>query len=314
MLCELAHSFPPRVAELLERDRKLTRNFREETVTDLLMMSMVGLESFGIRVDFPDEPTTGADMEWIYAAPLEMNGGRYLRLLLQAKRAQHAQLKSGGYWFYQHLDHGVPPGSQAQTLVGHAASTPSGMATLPLYIFYHPRSATALADSKLPAVDGVNVVFADLVAPVVKGGCKKKDKKVDRWRNHFLPLSDLLCWPVAFTAPPPPAAPGVTRFIIGGAEVELPLLTGGFHPDIVAHRFNDRRARAKLRATAELPERPPIEAAEGIPDDIRRAIDGKMTTEDRQSLTRPRVTLTTRLRRESPDFKAIDALIRQAGN
>jgi hypothetical protein len=112
MLCQLAHSFPPRIADLLERDRGLTRNFREETVTDLLMASLVGLEALGIRVDFPDEPTTGGDMDWIYVAPLEINGGCYLRLLLQAKRAQFAQLKNGGYWYYHHLDHGKPAGHQ----------------------------------------------------------------------------------------------------------------------------------------------------------------------------------------------------------
>ena len=93
MLCELAHNFPLRIAELLERDRGLTRNFREETVTDLLMASLVGLEAFGVRVQFPDEPTTGGDMDWIYAAPLEINGGSYLRLILQAKRA-HVKLKA----------------------------------------------------------------------------------------------------------------------------------------------------------------------------------------------------------------------------
>lgn len=125
MLCELAHSFPPRVAELLERDRGLKRNFREESITDVLMASLVGLEPFGIRVDFPDEPTTGGDMEWIFVAPLELNGGRYLRLILQAKRAQFAKLKVGGYWYYHHLDHGTPAGHQAQTLVGHSASAAS---------------------------------------------------------------------------------------------------------------------------------------------------------------------------------------------
>src|SRR5947208_9647550 len=116
MLCALAHSFPPLIAQLLERDRRLTRNFREETVTDLLMAGLLGLKPFGVTVDFPDEPTTGGDMEWIYAAPHEINGGRYLRVMLQAKRAQSVKLKKGEYWYYQHLDHGNPPGQQAQTL------------------------------------------------------------------------------------------------------------------------------------------------------------------------------------------------------
>lgn len=316
MLCELAHSFPPRIAELLERDRKLTRNFREETVTDLLMASMVGLESFGIRVDFPDEPTTGGDMDWIYAAPLEINNGRYLRLILQAKRAQYARLKASGYWFYQHLDHGSPAGSQAQTLVGHAASSPGGMATLPLYILYHPASATTRATSKLPAIEGVNLVFADLVAPIVNGGCKRKDKKIERWRRHFLPLSDILCWPIAVEAQPPSTPPDATRFVIGGGAATLPLLSGGFHPDIVARRLNERRSSTGAsRATGdtESPSAVTVEPAEDIPEDIRRAIAGNVTVKDRKQLKRPRVILTTRITRTSPEFQATDTLSRERG-
>ena len=61
----------------------------------MLMASLIGLQSLGITVDFPDEVTTGGDMEWVFAAPLEVKGGRYLKLILQAKRAQLAKLKKG---------------------------------------------------------------------------------------------------------------------------------------------------------------------------------------------------------------------------
>jgi hypothetical protein len=60
------------------------------------MASLVGMEALGIRVDFPDETKTGGDMEWVFAAPLEVKGGRYLRLILQAKRPQYVKLKRGG--------------------------------------------------------------------------------------------------------------------------------------------------------------------------------------------------------------------------
>lgn len=99
-------------------------------------------------------------MDWIYAAPLEINGGRYLRLILQAKRATFAKLKSGGYWYYQHLDHGTPGGQQAQTLTAHASSSPGGMSTLPLYILYHPTSALEPVARSRPAIEGVNLIFA----------------------------------------------------------------------------------------------------------------------------------------------------------
>jgi hypothetical protein len=211
MLCELAHNFPLHVASLLERDRGLTRNFREKTVTDLLMASLVGLEGFGVRVQFPFEPTTG-DMGWIYVAPLDINGGTYLRLILQAKRAQYAARKSGGYWLYKNLDH--DNGRQAQTLMGYAATSPDGLATLPLYIFYHPTSALSPAVQSQPAVDGINIVFASKVAPVVKGGCRLAKKRLSNWRNDFMPLSDLLCWPAAVEAPAPLLA-DATEFLTG---------------------------------------------------------------------------------------------------
>lgn len=81
MLCEFANRFPRDLAILLERDRDLTRNFREETATDLLMMGLRPLQPLGVRVDFPDEVVTGADMDWIYVAPHDFGGGSYPRRL-----------------------------------------------------------------------------------------------------------------------------------------------------------------------------------------------------------------------------------------
>lgn len=312
MLCELAHNFPPRIAALLERDRGLTRNFREETVTDLLMASLVGLEAFGVRVQFPDEPTTGGDMDWIYAAPLEINGGSYLRLILQAKRAQYAQLKNGGYWFYQHLDH--ENGQQARTLTGYAATPPDGMTTLPLYIFYHPASALAPPANSQPAIEGINLVFASKIAPAVRGGCGRDRKRVRYWRNEFFPLSDLLCWP-AITDLPATPSPDATEYLVGPNIAFLRTVTGGYHPDLVARRLRERRARSPVLGGSgvDAPEPPPIEPSEGIPDDVRRAIDGRDTVEDRKRLERPRAILSSRLTRESSGFRVADEQTRPRG-
>lgn len=309
MLCELAHSFPPRIAGLLERDRGLKRNFREETVTDLLMASLVGMEAFGIRVDFPDEPTTGGDMEWIYAAPREINGGRYLRLILQAKRAQFTK-SSAGYWYYQHLDHGTPSGQQAQTLVGHAATSPEGKATLPLYILYHPTSALAPAAATRPAIEGINLIFAHHVAPVVLGGCKRVKKRVDYWRDQFMPLSDILCWPALVTALRVTAAPGApddTQFMVGPSQTIRPTLTGGFHPDLVARRFIHRQEQIGRDPEVELLK---IEPNDGIPSTIQRALSGQITPTDRKHLKRPRAILSTSLVRTDPEFERASELSR----
>jgi hypothetical protein len=310
MLCELAHSFPPRIAELLERDLGLKRNFREETVTDLLMASLVGLEAYGIRVDFPHEPTTGGDMDWIFVAPLEINGGRYLRLILQAKRAQFAKLKAGGYWFYHHLDHGTPAGQQAQTLINHCTTAPASMATIPLYIFYHPTSALAPASRKGPAIEGINLVFAHHVAPVVIGGCKKPQKKVDYWRDRFMPLSDILCWPADVTASGDLTGPNTTQFMIGQSRAVFPMVTGAFHPDLVARRLVDRQTKIGLSVAQDAAVERIVEPADGIPPPIRRAIEGQVTLADRKELKRPRVILTTRLIRTDPRFARADELSR----
>jgi hypothetical protein len=76
--------------------------------------------------------------------------------MIQAKRAKEQRLKDGSsYWYYDHLDHGAPKGSQAKTLVEHAATSPDGMETLPLYMFYHPQSALQPAMGYRPAIEGV---------------------------------------------------------------------------------------------------------------------------------------------------------------
>jgi hypothetical protein len=297
MLCEFAKGFPRHVANFLERDRGLTRNFREESVTDLLMAGLVGLEPFGVKVVFPFEPTTGADMDWVFVAPLEVNGGSYLRLRLQAKRAQHCHSVKSPYWYYHHLDHGKPPGMQAQTLVSSSATSPGGQSTLPLYIFYHPKSALAPKSKTLPAIDGINVVFASAVAKVVKGGCKRKEKKIECWRKHFMPLSDLLCWHFVASAPPPPPSPDMTAFAIGDDRIPIPPLSGTFHPEIVLERLMSRANRQNTAFDHSVNE--------GIPDDVGRFLAASPSDSDRKTLERPLVLLTTSLTRESPGFPGL---------
>lgn len=68
----------------LERSRPLRRRFRAETVTDLGMRGLITAGEWLIIVGFPDEPATGADMEWISANP---NDGKILRILLPEPRS-----------------------------------------------------------------------------------------------------------------------------------------------------------------------------------------------------------------------------------
>ncbi len=224
LLCRFGHHFPQLASRILERERGKTRNFREETITDLLMAGLVPFEPLQIKTDFPvNEAATGEDMDWEFVDEHAPDGRRYLKLHIQAKRAHHSKTKKP-YWPYRSLDHAVSPPSPTGT-----SKPPKGMAKsapqygnqhkilldeaarlgncVPLYMFYHPKSALDLASKLLPAVEGVNWMFADLIP--VKVSTKAwpiSDKKLEKWRKHFQPLHRLLCFghgikPITVTRP-----------------------------------------------------------------------------------------------------------------
>ncbi len=121
-----------------------------------------------------------------------------------------------------------------------------------------------------------------------------------------MPLSDVLCWPSVAGARRSPGSPDITQFMVGSGLEVLPELTGGFHPDIVA------RTSASGSDRCQFPRRLTCacyrsEPANGIPSDIRRAIDGDVTMKDRRKLKRPRVILSTRLRREDSEFSRVES-------
>ncbi|MGE5563620.1 MAG: DUF6615 family protein [Bacillota bacterium] len=130
-LCGFADEFPRRVAEFLERENELSRNFREETITDLWAGAMLVTGRSSVSVDFPNEQSTGADLElWFVSRRLD----RSLSFVIQAKRAwcNHKRTPHGhplrqcatrrlDRHSFRHLDHpggkGKPRGSQARNLV-----------------------------------------------------------------------------------------------------------------------------------------------------------------------------------------------------
>ena len=139
---------------------------------------------------------------------------------------------------------------RTQILVNYAATSPDGMATLPLYMFYHPQSALQGAARALPAIEGINIRLARDVVGTVAGGCKRKEKKVSRWRAGFMSLSDLLCWPVVnLPAPPSPTADPATEFLlpggIPGAQLSVNRLPSG--PSRRAHQSDPRRGSPRRR-------------------------------------------------------------------
>lgn len=214
LLCTFAHRFPHLAAEILDRDQHKRRNFREETITDILMAGLVPFEPLGIRTDFPaNESITGEDMDWEFVNEQATDGRRYLRLHIQAKRAISNNGKNP-YWFYRELDHALLPpvtmatggapgasasppptklyGLQHTVLVDEAAKTPGCM---PIYMFYNPGASGEPRNGSLPAIEGVNWMFAEKISKkITTGHWPVSEKKVTTLRPHFHPLSKLLCF------------------------------------------------------------------------------------------------------------------------
>lgn len=287
-LCDFAHRFPDFAARILHRDRHKRRNFREETITDLLMAGLTAFEPYGVRVDFPlDESATGEDMDWEFVDPYAKDGRRYLRLHIQAKRAVFRPLKQlPSYWHYDHLDHEAKRnsgrGSQAASLLAGAAVP----GCVPLYMFYHSLDALQSAGGGLPRIAGVNAILASHLLPVLRRHPPKPGnarwpvdlRKVDRWRPHFMQLSDLLYFEVSW------------RFQVSRSDDGLELVAGpggfGFSPGTLADSLNEYGAAKTDLDGSDHPG--PIEAIDDIPAETMRAIEIGSRGDYRFEIKRPR--------------------------
>jgi len=193
MLCTLAKTFPDFVGRFLEQGLALRRRFREETVTDLLMGTLMTAAGGRVIVEFPNEPQTGADMEWNF---VDTRTRAFFRLVIQAKQAYGV----GAIWSrhcYREIYHTSGSGSilQAQTLCDTARTS---VATYPLYLFYHPQSTIDLARNRgKQKIEGVNVADGYEIERLVKGAKGRRLRTQNRSLKTIAPLlsplSSLFC-------------------------------------------------------------------------------------------------------------------------
>lgn len=213
MLCLFAQHFPRSVASFLQRGQHLKRRFREETVTDLLMANLLALGGGSIVVDFPDEPTTGADMEWNF---INRDTREHFQILLQAKRLY----VDGPNWSthrYKELFYRSGPLKtlQVETLCTTASTRTN--ATYPAYIFYNLadtcRSANEVGATNLL---GVNLSDAFAVQTLARWSTTKRLEKqnstIPILYPFFFSLADIFC--PSSTRPLGPLALANSRFSI----------------------------------------------------------------------------------------------------
>lgn len=156
------------------------------------MVALGQIDSGKVFVDFPDEPTTGADMQWDF---VNFRKRTVLRLMLQAKRS-FGKGKFGDRHSYRHIDHKVGGVLQSVTLCKQSiASTagPPGVLTVPLYIFYH--SEDTCSKTTEPLLD-VALACGHCVNSLVSSGKKSNSRtfrSIRKYQKLHFPMSEIFC-------------------------------------------------------------------------------------------------------------------------
>lgn len=278
MLCDFAEAFPAFVADILEREAELKRSFREETLTDMWVSSLVPLKKYGVHVDLAIESETGGDLEiWFLSKRLD----RALAFIIQAKRihCRRGSPRPAGCitqsWkthSFPHLDYhggkGRPKGSQAHDLVN--ASNNTGRNLYPLYAFYSPQH---VCDKSGKQVDGVMLADGfDVRDRIVRGlSNRKRFKQVGALQDLFIPVSKMFCvdsWKSAEDA--------LQKFDFLTEYFLMKFATSGVEilnipdPEDVRKSMTDAISRKVTTERTNLPT-----LTENIPSDIRRMVGGE---------------------------------------
>lgn len=268
MLCRFAGNMSSHIGEFLDRSSSVSRSFREETMTDILVGGLVAMRPFGVVVDFSDEKNTGADMEWDF---VRADGSTRFSLLIQAKRLYG----SGSTWSrrsYPEIFHrvgGKKSGRiQSSALVSEARSR---SATYPLYLFYTNKSVCDAASRARKRIDPLSFVCGSVVDSLV---CDKisgslsatKASSLKVIQPHMFPMRRLLCGVQRILRINKINLSAMANFVSGSGSTTI--ISTELTPEHVYHRLVDAvgdstlvpqpvygRAISDERAKVELPAR-----------------------------------------------------------
>src|SRR5271156_1440807 len=191
MLCQFAQQFPNFVADFLNRSRSLRRRFREESVTDLLMASLIAIGGDRVPVEFPNEPVTGADMEWNF---VNWDDGSFYRLRIQAKKLYGI----GRNWKRHSYTHLLDLSPNKRPQVEVLCEAARRVQAYPLYIFYNAQDHCQLAwNGGLLALRGINIADGYRIRALARRG-----KKNLRAVHPLLQFLSLLFCPSQFERTP----------------------------------------------------------------------------------------------------------------
>jgi hypothetical protein len=189
--CDLANRLPVMIADFLDIEQKLKRRFREDSVTDILVASLLSLPGNDVVVLAPSEVKTGGDFDLVVVNPVS---GDVVQFRIQAKRLtphKHDWMTGS----YAELAHPHNNGGQSQTLIRSIGS--EKITTIPLYAFYNPAHVCKASGD---TVSGIELASGWEIRERIKAIVKVKPKRLPYKRIGslqplFFPLSTILCAP-----------------------------------------------------------------------------------------------------------------------
>jgi hypothetical protein len=290
--CDLAERLPVMIAEFLDIEQKLTRRFREDSVTDILVASLLSLPGNGVVVLTPPESKTGGDFDLLVVDPLS---GDAVQFRIQAKRlTPHKHDWEIGS--YTELAHPHNSGVQSQTLMRGLGK--EAITTIPLYAFYNPAHVCTASGG---TVSGIELASGWEIRERIKTIVKVKPKRIPYKRVGslqpvFFPLSTILCAPA--TTPrasdiptPADARQAVVDAIEArsslsgfGQTLALPEVTVKALPHESATADGDVRHRRRPASRSE-------DRRDGLPAIIRSAVERRGERIITARVKRPKVLL-----------------------
>lgn len=189
--CDLAQRLPSMASDFLELESKVGRRFREDSVTDIIIASLLRIAGTNATVLTPPEVKTGGDFDILIVEP---STGDAIQYRIQAKRltSHPTNWKWGSY---RELDHPNGQGKQSSTLIRSSAH--EQIKTIPLYAFYNPQSACTASSGRIAGIelaDGreINQIVKTLIRAKIAFK-RPRLKRVGYLCDLFFPLSTILC-------------------------------------------------------------------------------------------------------------------------
>lgn len=179
------------IAEFLDIEQRLKRRFREDSITDILVASLLSLPGNDVVVLTPPEAKTGGDFDLVLVEPVT---GEAAQFRIQAKRL-NPHKRNWKIGSYVELAHPHNNGAQSQALLRGLGS--EAITTIPLYAFYNPAHVCAASNG---SVTGIELASGWEIRERIKAIVKLKPKRLPYKRIGslqplFFPLSTILCAP-----------------------------------------------------------------------------------------------------------------------